>query len=252
MRRFLSYLVAVLGLVVAVPAYPQGAENRVEAVLVDEFDVTTAGYTYFAFGERNQSTSTLPLLGALELGTFVNIPVITVGSSTTVSALTASTAPFANVQVGDLIIFPRVKPGTSLATSGFHEAVVTARASADSITISAAVDLSSPTTGSKFYFKTKYTDTAQSSVFFDVSKFVMFNIQADVETINATSLDFTLECRLRKFDQRANTVYTKNFTAVGADAIAVSVPYEQCRVGWKVTGDAGAQDVAVHFTGVLR
>lgn len=248
MRRFLTCFVLMAGLFPA-STRAQAPETRISATLADEHDAASDGYTYVAFADLNTNSGVQPLRGALGAGTVRNIRVKTIASSTTITAVTALTGPFDGLAAGDLLLFNAVTPLTDLNTSGQREVVIASVTSDDEVVVSAAINLSVPTTGYTFRFKKKLTDTGADEMFFDVSQFSWFNIQADVEAINATSLDFVLECRANRFGL-ANQLYTKNFTAVGSTAISVSVPQEQCRVGWAFNTDTGVQDVAVYFVGV--
>lgn len=243
-------LVALLGLTPIASA--QSPKAIVEAVLVDEYDVPAAGYTYVTFADQNITSPAQPLKGALGPGVIKNVRVKTVGSSTTVTAVTAGTGPFDNLAAGDLLIFPQVKIGTDTNTVGEREVVIASVTSDDEVVVSAAIDLSSPATGFTFRFKKRYSDTAADRMFFDVSDFNTLSFQADVEAINATSLDFIVECRLRKFGRAYTEAgWTKNFTAAGQARVDIAVHQDQCRVGWKFNTDTGVQDVAVHFAGTI-
>jgi hypothetical protein len=194
-----------------------------------------------------------PLTGVFGPGTPRSIKVATVGSSTTVTAVTASSAPFAGLAVGDLLIFRAVSPDAAKSTSGTREVVISTFTSSDQVVVSSAIDLSNPTGGYTFSFKKRVSATQVDRMFFDVSKFSSFAFQADVEGINATSLDFIVECRARKFGvSYTEAAWTKNFTATGSARVDITTPWEQCRVGWKINTDTGVQDVATHFVGIVR
>lgn len=246
MRKFLAAALAALLSLAPLPAVrAQGWPNNfVYATLVKQADVTTGAYTYFVFGDRNALVTTVPITGVMGPGTAVNFKAKTVGSSTTVTTNTASLEPFRGLAVGDLLIFPQVVAGgdveTTIATFTDSSNIVTAD----------AVDL---TGGFTFRFKKKLTTTGSATAgWFDVSGFDHFNVQAQVDTLNATSLTFTLECRASKY-AAANTLYEQTITSASAPnntgAIAVSTHQEQCRVGWKIAGDAGVQSVSTFFTG---
>lgn len=242
MKKLLRLAAALLAFLVAAP--PTEAVNSVQATLVDEYDVTTAGYTYFIFGDRNAAVTTTPVTGVWGPGTAVAFKAVTNGSSTTVTSNTAGQKPFTGLAAGDLLIFPQTN--TSGILGGDVEVVITTWTDAENIVVSSAIDL---TGGFTFRFKKRLTSTAAGGAWFSVQGFDHFNVQAVVETINATSLTFTLECRVSKYGS-ATTMWEKTFTAAGSEQVAVSTNNEQCRVGWKIDTDGGAQDVATYINGV--
>lgn len=242
MRKLLRFTAALLAFLVAAPQITTADQISAvqQATLVDEYDVTTAAYTYFVFGDRNALVTTTPVTGVWGPGTAVAFKAVTSGSSTTVTSNTAGQKPFQGLAVGDLLIFPQTAAGDD------KEVVITTWTDAENIVVSSALTL---TGGYTFRFKKKLTSQSAGAGYFSVQGFDHFNVQAVVETINATSLTFTLECRVSKYGS-ANTMYEKTFTAAGSDQVAVSTNNEECRVGWKIDTDGGAQDVAVYINGV--
>lgn len=238
-----KYLAGLLLALVPGVAWPIQRDME-QATLVDEADVTSAGYTYMVFGDRNALVTNTPVTGVFGPGTAVAFKAVTVGSSTTVTSNTAGQKPFQGLAVGDLLIFPQTNVTSVLGRD--VEVVITTWTDAENIVVSAAVDL---TGGFTFRFKKALTSTAAGGAWFSVQGFDHFNVQAVVETINSATLVFTLECRVSKYGS-ATTMYEKTFSAAGSDQVSVSVALESCRVGWKQTVDAGAQDVAVYIDGV--
>ncbi len=250
MKRLFLAAIAALGLL-PLSASAQSVEPRIEAVLVDEYDVPADGYTYVVFADRNAAIGTQPLAGALGRGTDVNIPVKTVASSTTITAVTAGTAPFDNMVAGDLLIFDFVKAGSASNTADQREVVIVSVTSDDEVVVSAVINLSDRTAGYKFRMKKRYSSTSADRVYFDTSMFTQMVFQADVETLSATSLDFIVECRARKYGLSfSDSTWTKNFTAAGSAQVVITSRQEQCRVGWAFNTDTGVSDVATHFLGV--
>lgn len=142
-------LLALLSVLVATQAF--AADVR-KALLFSNYDLDATDPTYCMFTGVNGS----PFGGALAGGA----PVSTSGSSTTVAATTASTAPFTDVAVGDILYFLSSGPQTAPVVR-----YVTARASADSITVNAAITL----TAASFTFKRRSCGTAATSGWVDVS-----------------------------------------------------------------------------------
>lgn len=103
------------------------AQSSTEATLFAVYDADATDPTYGKFTGVNGDAFGAPIR--------VNVPIETSGSSTTVTAVTASSAPFASVGVGDMLL-TRTSPGATQAIR-----YVTARASADSITVNSAINL---------------------------------------------------------------------------------------------------------------
>lgn len=213
---------------------------RVEATLVDNYDVTTVAYTYLAFADRNSEVDTAPMTGVLGPGTAVTKLVTTSGSNTTITAV-SSNAPFQGLAVGDLLLFT--------VGGEEYERTISTFTSANSVVVNEAIDLSANST---FRFKKRRAGQLATSGWFDVSSFNTFNIQYSIATINATSLTFVLECRNSPFEA-GNAIHTSAaMTVAQSNAVAVLTIYDQCRVGWLIDTDGGAQSVSVAFTGVQQ
>lgn len=76
-------------------------------------------------------------------------------------------------------------------------------------------------------------------------------IQVEIDTINATSLDFRVEARLSGAENQAAQIYPgtgdDSRTATGSFIIQIPDAVYQIRLGLKVTGDSGTQDVDAVF-----
>ena len=76
-------------------------------------------------------------------------------------------------------------------------------------------------------------------------------IQVEIDTINATSLDFVVEARLVGAENQAAQIYPGTGvdarTATGSFIIQIPDAVYQLRLGVKVTGDTGAQNVDAVF-----
>jgi hypothetical protein len=69
-------------------------------------------------------------------------------------------------------------------------------------------------------------------------------------TKNATSLEYTLECRSYNSSTYALTVESNALSAVGSKAIVLTneaAAFDQCRLGLKLTTDTGANAVSAYF-----
>lgn len=229
------------------------ATGRVEATLLRNYDVVATSYTYSAFGDQNAALAPVNNQGVSRWwngGSEKRIRVFATASNT-LAAVTAGQAPFSGLAVGDLLIFNNTsQAATTFGVLVEEERLITAKASNDSVTIDGAA-LTTPTTGVTFRYKKFFTGTAATDGWIDVSQFDSFNIETEVITIAATSLDVSLACRATKWGT-SDEVFTKNYTAAGNDHAYVVAKYSQCRVGWRVNTDAGVQSVSVGFIGAIK
>lgn len=202
--------------------------------------------------------------------------IATSGSSTTVAAVTASTGPFTGVSVGDVIY--------ALSTSGIREGrLVTARASADSITVDSAVNLG---TGVTFTTRQRSCGTAATDGWFYVNAGTVANItlQIDQLSLGSGALAAKIECKYGDLEGIGASVNVWpgessaaaqcnggsfsggycTFTTAGSGSrisfstAGVTFP-EQCRVVMKLTGTddgsdtgADAEKVSVFLTQAVR
>lgn len=206
--------------------------GRIEATLNAIYDLDSAGtYIYCVYNGVGDQ----PLSGDKKIDQLVT----TSGSSTTVAALSASTTdPFANVAVGDLLIFRRTFSATTGGTfTTYNERVVTAKASADSITIDTAIEL--PLTGTNFGYKTRSCGTASTSGWVPVRslKEVSFTWLLNQISVASGGVRETVECRNTTAGNAVNTVYNPTAdTAVAAHTLLILEPWDECRVGYQLTG----------------
>ena len=105
MLKLKKIALLLLALVACAPfARAQAGGGTVDITLQALYDLDSTSYTYCrTTGQGGQ---------VLSSGTPENILVTTSGSSTTVAAVTASSAPFARVAVGDFIYFVKTQTQT--------------------------------------------------------------------------------------------------------------------------------------------
>ena len=238
MKKILAALAALLFLAGDVGA----VSGRRFATLAHTYDLTsTAALVYPVFIGRNGEP----------LGEFLNpqtARVATSGSSTTVAAVTSGTEPFANVAVGDLLIFQL--RGQNL------ERKVTARADADSITVDTAIDLTVAASGPfqngyGFLYKTFADEVDATATWIPVHGFdAGFQINVQVVTFNATGILANVECRQEGGGAGTTIVATKTFAAVGTWDVFVELPFHECRLGLQLDTDGGAQSISAQFMGL--
>jgi hypothetical protein len=133
MLRFVTALGLVL--VLAGAATAQGPARDGQLALLYNVDATALTYCTLRNGPFNEPSQIVPRIK-------------TTGSSTTVTEFTASTNPFSNVVVGDVLV---ILTPTATAPDATTVVAVTAKASAASITVDQAINLADAA-GHKFSF----------------------------------------------------------------------------------------------------
>jgi hypothetical protein len=217
-------VLALLGLLVA--AAPAAAQQSLAWSLYAN-DVSAVSYTYCVMAGQRGDPFGEPLLGTAK--------VKTVGSSTTVTEVTAGTNPFTSLAVGDMILVRRGEVTDRVA--------ITAKASAASITVSTAVDWSAEL---DFRWMDLTCGTAVTNGWVGVGTFQTVCATVEWVTKNATSLDYQVECAMGP--GLPIILETKSATAVGQWGPCItSGVYDRCRIGTKLTADTGAQVVNAHI-----
>lgn len=224
MRRALLTLCALL---TGAPLFAQ-ASQQAKAYFVSGYDLDATSYTYCV------TTGKLgdPWGPARESKAQVE----TSGSSTTVTAVVADSLPFADLGVGDVLYF-QTAPGTTALR------YITAKASGDSITVSSAIDLSAGS-GFNFTWRDVACGTTAADGWINVSGYDA-KIVTYIEnlSVDAGGMDFRWECRDHTDDTNIITVYPEtNYAAEdgagpGGRAVVITEPWDQCRVGMKLTDD---------------
>lgn len=217
--------------------------------------------TFIALWDLDSDTVLYPVLLGTDGNPFgdpmqVATLIETSGSSTTVTAVTALTVPFADLGVGDLIFVRTSATNTDIRS-------IVAKASGDSITINAAADWSA---GAGFQFT--WMDAVIGATVNDgwISTAGWNRIKVKVNYAQgdfATGLDVRWECRDRDLAAYEEIAYPDVAATCGDDGVVASGycqfatagagtgltliipgPWDECRVGMKRTGndtsDAGA------------
>ena len=180
---------------------------------------------------------------------------ITSGSSTTTTDFVATQDSFDAVAVGDII----------MATGLIRQ--VTAKASADSITVDSAWDLG--TAGVGWQFISYSCGTAATDGWLPSGTFHNNTYTLEITTLNATSIDVRLECRSAAPGAAPVPVYPStsgsgdncaggthtggfcNFTSATGAALAVRDvgEWNECRWGMKINTDTGTQAITAYSEG---
>ena len=220
MRRTLAWVTFIACFVPAVAS----AQAQKTAPLVYAKDITDTSYSYCKFAGMNGDPFQ-PMLGTGRIETS--------GSSTTVTAETAGDAPFTSVSAGDFL----------LITYGgvTYQRLVTARASATEITVNAAIN----TTGATWAWQKAACGATAADGWIGATGAWAMTFQVAVTTINATTIGYSVECRvgaLAAVAVSASTIATATTAAytIGAGTGA----WDECRLGLKVNTDTGVQSVS--------
>jgi hypothetical protein len=224
---FLALL--ILALLPAIPAQAQSTQ----ATFFSAYDVSATSPIYCVqTGQNGNATDAPPIRGFAAI--------ITSGSSTTVTSATASTSAFRDVVVGD-VLFIRQDPAMTTTVR-----YVTARASADSITINSAVNITAAT---MFSFRHQTCGTAATSGQVNAAWGATANkaVELCVSTINATSISFFVEGKLHADSPSWEPLVSPTYTTTGCENIPINEPLSLIRVGVQVNTDGGAQSVTAKF-----
>lgn len=194
------------------------------------YDVDSATKTYCVLNGANGSPFGSP--------TRVAIPVETSGSSTTITAVTASTDPFAgDLGVGDVVLF-------SVSGATLARTVVT-NADDDTITVDQAIDLSAGA-GYTFSYMDLACGTAATSGWVNVRGFpevqmTVSYLQGDLDT-----LDVAFECRDDSPDHNVVQVYPGPGSSCGFGALSTNV----CQFATPATLPAAS--ISTYFVGTFQ
>jgi hypothetical protein len=236
------FLLILLALALAGPLFAQTVGNAVRIPLFSDMDFDTVGsYMYCV----TQGTGDDP--GAQ--GKVVNIPVLTVGSSTTVTVVTAGTGAFQNMSVGDEITFPLATltpAGTQTQPGNESVRYIVTKTSADSVVLNAAINLAVPAgRGYPFTWRKRVCGTTASDGWFSTSSWQDFTVSFQADQGDATSLDAALQCETFGAASAPIQVWTANYllavygnVSTGRTAIYVVNHFDRCRLGVRLTDDA--------------
>lgn len=223
MRR-LGLLVGItlLGVVVG-----DGVAGPKVATLVYVKDVADTSYAYCSMRGSGGDPFGAPIPGTGRVETS--------GSSTTVTAETASDDPFTNVAAGDMLYLYTTQPPVRRRVATW--------VSADEITVDTALNTTGTTWG--------YYDTlcGADAGWLSVEDFTAITFVVDVVTLNATSIGWQVQCRVLgsnavEVPSGAGTVTTATTTSFTLNVAETG--WTECRMGLKVNTDGGVQSVSAY------
>lgn len=201
----------------------QPTEQR-SAQLLSSYDVASTGYIYC----RLLGTNANPF-GAEIQGVGL---AKTTGSSANIAEAVADANPFAGLAVGDILIF-------RIAGVTYQRRIIT-YTSDSAVVVNTAIDLGS--TGVPFTYLKQSCGTAATDGWIDVALSGEINFVRDITTINATSIESQVECRVN--GTGAIILDTKTIGTTGAYSYIVpTAAWDACRLGVKVSTDTGIQAI---------
>ena len=229
------------------------------STLFRKYDVAATTYVYPVFADPKGVVGGIPILGARFGGRQVKKPVTNVvpgTASVNVVALTAGSAPFGSVALGDLLIFGAVPTfGAVPLTWTREERVVTTRTDADTIVVDSSIAI--PAAGMNFTAKTRFVGVVANKIdgWISVGDFLSFAVELNLDTLNGTNVTYIVEGLYNRQNQEPVQIATAAMASAPLGAVvtvAYPNPYEYVRVGLKVVGDSGVQSISGFLTGVLE
>jgi hypothetical protein len=234
--------------------YAQPVANEIHSwPLAIQYDVQSGAYIYCR-------TEGVARVGNDDNRRVTTAPITAAANSTTLAAVTAGTNPFANLVVGDVIYLQDPFQATKGATL---EKVITARASADSVTISSVISVPTAFTANSFEWRKRQCATTANAGWFPVEGYRPVKFSVGANTIGATSVDIRFECREQGEDNQPYPVCTSGvcssagvltvpaasagFSGRNAFVVGVNDQWKECRVGLKING-AGTQSITMRAT----
>jgi hypothetical protein len=225
---------AILLLALFLPTLAAAQDIQKVAWSVYGKDVTDTSYSYCKLVGSNGDP-----FGTANVG---RGRIETSGSSTTVTEVTTGDNPFTEIAVGDVLM---IQVGSTV-----YRRNVVARASAASITVDTAIDLSAGYSWS--WYQQKCGATAADG-WIPVSLAHTMSFAVDWITKNATSLDHSFECRVGGIT--ATVIEQASQSAVGPSVYVLpDGVWDECRIGLKLTTDTGAQNITalIAYKGASR
>lgn len=237
MKKLLACVGLVLGLVGSAPA-----QTNQTVPLVSGYNVASTSYIYCVTADAAGRVWSGGEVGPGKLTTS--------GSSTTVTGVDSSADVFLSIAVGDELL---------INLDGVMERrYVTARASADSITVNAAINLGDGrqgTAGYGFSWRRLTCSTDATHGWIPVRGLSEVTFIFALETINATSIEAIIYCRHNSSNSVGVEAWSESYTAAGGDIVTLrgspkdGIKFDACRFGVKVTGDGGNQSLTVTVGG---
>lgn len=236
MRKHIS---VVLALVLALASVGHPGDDNTKA-LVYEYELDSTSNIYCAM-YRDSQAATKDFWGD---GLAISQPITTSGSTTALTAVNSTEAPFDELGAGDEL--------TVNLDGVIQKRYLSAVASDVAATANAAINLGDGKLGTRGYgFNVRYLTcgTAATDGWLRVPGKCV-TVVVDVDQMNATSIDATLEGRHLAAVSPVVTIATKNFTAAGSHvfnscnfmvstAITTYPVFDEIRLALKINTDDG-------------
>lgn len=236
----------------ALLALPAAAQEQRAANFTYKYDVASSSMTYCGLLGRSGNAWLDPIVSS--------VPIETSGSSTTVTAVTAGSNPFTNLAVGDVIYVVR--------DNGVREIrLITAKASADQVTVDTAVNWSD---GFPFSWMNNTCGTGADDGWIHVGGWQTVELTVQYIAGDLDTLDVTWFCKEGALGSSDIRVYPGpssdcgdgtlsgtvcQFASTG-QGLSVKIPnnaFAQCRVGLKYgTTDGGTREEVTTTISVAR
>lgn len=278
MTRIRAFLTFVLMAALATAATSQGIRQggRFTVPLAADYDLDSTSYIFL----RTVGESGLPFGRAITRG----VKVKTVGASTSIAAVTASSAPFAINSApptgggGDILLFDlkgqpdAATPANIQGTTRIVSRAILTKPDNDNVTVDTAINLSNEAT---FFTRLFQSGTTTSDGWIEVADLSASTFAWQIKQSDGASVDVTVECEpFSSTDNPAASriqVFTKNVTVYGCPSIAadtacgsftlqpssITAPlgFDRCRLGFKITTDtsdvgAALEKISAQFIGL--
>lgn len=222
-------LLALLMLLVAAGARAEAPSDALVLPLISDYDLDSTSYTYCTtLGDaRGQDTGNVAP-GAWRKGRGA---ITTSGSSTTVVSKETTGAALAGLAAGDEM---RIGLGGNVV----YRYVVSV-VDADSIVVNSAIELDAElTSGSSYVYRKRSCGTAATSGWFPVAGWGSFTAQVEITQMAATGgIDVKVDCRIigSVATTGVSVFPATNYAAATSLAVRVDGPWDECRIGAKIT-----------------
>lgn len=232
-------LLLFLALLVGAPAWAQ------TTVLFTDVDLDATSYTFYTLCSPGSVTFTASV--CVGQGRFEVKGITTSGSSSTTVTSVASNAAFNELLAGDEIEIYNSEP---TSVNGRERRLITARASANSVTVDSAVTIQSG--GKPFAWWKLVSGTTSEDGWFSIGDADHFSIILGfTQAVTTGGITYKVECRESYLGRKSPVVLVAGETTVTTFPATARVNvrderYAECRIGMKIVtddtpgGDTGA------------
>lgn len=239
MKKLLLFLALLAGV-------PAAAET---VVLYTWYDLDATTYVFPVLCSPGNSGTVYTADNCPGQARFETRPITTTAAASTTVTAVSSNSAFNELLAGDEIEVYNPSSQTNSTASGRERRLLTARASANSVTVDSNITI--PTAGSKFAWWKRVVAATAADGWFSVGNTTEFSLRLAFEQANVTGgITYKVECRDAYLDRKGPVVLVAGETNVTTFPSTVRVNvyderYAECRVGLKIGtaddgGDTGA------------